>query len=206
MAAVYVNGTKAKCIGISGEEKVYGKLHQSKYVGKGLIPILENQTGFIDYSKSFEISIKFNIKGSSNVLLLGSEGNEYNNPSIAIYDNWTNIWYSYSVNGREWEPDQSVYVQNGLSANTWYTIVYGIEVGSVNTQYCKLLDNNGNIIAQNSNTVSNLPYNNLTTIPEDLLKFFGNVNYQWIDQDYIDFDISGTYIKNDGNLIWGCDN
>ena len=151
----------------------------------------------IDYTKPWEIKIRFTPIFSTprDMTLTGTYNANYRNPSFQLQLATGRLWCGYSTNGTSWDKAISVpLVASDFTSSNTYNALFGWN-GKI--FYAKILDANESVLYEGELSVTEPHYQN-ANFP---LIFGRNVNSSIF---YVgDMDVSKSYIKNGGQIIWG---
>lgn len=178
-------------------------IKMSSYTDDYIVPkdILGN-TICPDFSQPFEIGCRFKIKvpaGSIGRNVFGSRDSYYQCPAIAVAPNNANMYYYLSTDGGSWQyRDLPIFTDyDGVPCDKWIfvKIIYD---GTKTTYYVNDGTNQATV------DVNAAPYS-----PSSLpVISFGAQNKSYYSISALansEIDLNHTYIKQNGQLIWGYD-
>jgi len=152
---------------------------------------------FPKWNQPFEICVTFELTsfGSSGHALFGSNSGYWSTPSIEVRPNNT-FWCGWSTNGNSWTDYMNIEGSDGVNLKTGTQIV--VDAVYDGTNYTVTI-NDGTNITSKSISVSGAHYYSSSK----LLQFGGiNTDNNLCAKCEI-IDLSNTYIKENGVLIWG---
>lgn len=153
-----------------------------------------------NWSLPFEIQVQFRLQGSMSrsMVLFGAQQGFYYCPSVEVSASNSGIWCGLSTNGNAWTNAITINSSDGITLN----LNTPIRINAVwdGTDYTVTI-NDGINTASKSVTPSSPPYYNSSHNIE-----FGGIarsNNHYAQQ--VEIDLENTYIKQNGDMIWGCD-
>ena len=151
----------------------------------------------IDYTKPWEIRLQFvpSYTGNRDMTLTGTYQTNYKNPSWQLKLAEGRLWSGYSTSGSSWDHQISVPLDaSEFSSGGTYTALFGWDG---ETFYSKILDKTGKVMIAGEVAVTT-PHHQNAAYPLSLGRnTSSSIFYAG------DIDLSKSYIKNDGKIIWG---
>lgn len=156
----------------------------------------------IDYTKPWEIKLTFAPVFSTNktLVLCGTVGSNYLNPSCQLRLGNPDIWCGYSISGNKWDYSIAVPIDlNDIVSGETYVLILG---WTGEKYHMKLLSKDGIEMYSGETAVTDEHRHVANPSGNGLFCFGNNANSS---SNYFtgDFDLKSSYIKNDGLTIWG---
>lgn len=149
------------------------------------------------YNLSWELCITYKLNVIYDVCLIGSQSYYYDNPTIEIQQSGKYIWGGISRSNSTWDNGIAITLSTPLKINNYYKFILGKNETEL---YLKCIDlATGEIIGSSINrTTNNQRANNIPVC------FMGNArNSRFYSTG--DIDLTHTYYKENGEIVWGCD-
>lgn len=153
---------------------------------------------FPKWNQPFEICVTFEITSldSGGHALFGSKSGYYSTPSIEVRPQNNNFWCGWSTNGSTWTESMQIEGSDGLSLQTGTQII--VDAVYDGTEYTVTVDDGTSLVSKSMSVSGAHYYSN-----SRLLQFGGiNVDSSHYAKCEI-IDLSNTYIKENGVLLWG---
>lgn len=150
----------------------------------------------IDPTKPWEIGVmwKYTATNSNSQVIFGSWYDWADAPSLEIMPGAKDLWCGYSTSGSGWE--HSLQAGATFDFNTWYFTKMGWDTEKLYLEWTSDFEN----YSRKTLAVTTQHYVN---------GYYSDIVFGGLDQTYAkclingSIDLDNTYIKSDGNIIWG---